>query len=275
MKYSTVEGQRQEAQPRLRGECPVCGATVIAKCGEIRVWHWSHYRKADCDHWWENETPWHREWKNRFPADWQEVIHYADDGEKHIADVKTPHGLAIEFQNSPLSADERQSREAFYKNLIWIVNGFRFRERFEIQLRRAKFVKNTPIKIILPAGYCSTLKTWSGSMTGTYIDFGDETFTNERFNFPKPILWRLLRANSEFHVVLVPVFQHEFIDSVLNDRPISGIHAPEIEVASDSKILKISTRYERRQPEQQKFTREVSESHIDYALRVWGLDRVK
>lgn len=88
-----------------------------------------------CDHWWENETQWHRDWKNCFPEEWQEVVHFAADGEKHIADVKTPSGLVIEFQRSAIKPEEQFSREKFYKNMIWIVDGTRLktdRENFEL-----------------------------------------------------------------------------------------------------------------------------------------------
>jgi len=55
-----------------------------------------------CDNWWENETQWHRDWKNHFPVEWQEVVQIAEDGEKHIADVKTSEGWVVEFQHSYL-----------------------------------------------------------------------------------------------------------------------------------------------------------------------------
>ena len=93
--------------------------------GDIKVWHWAHKSKKMCDHWWENETQWHRDWKNCFPEEWQEVVHFAEDGEKHIADVKTPSGLVIEFQHSAIKPDEQRSRELFYRNMIWIVDGTR------------------------------------------------------------------------------------------------------------------------------------------------------
>lgn len=86
-----------------------------------------------CDVWWEPETPWHRGWKDHFPNTWHEVWHDAPDDEKHIADVKTPHGLIIEFQHSFLNQQERLSREAFYRNMVWVVNGTRLklaRKRF-------------------------------------------------------------------------------------------------------------------------------------------------
>lgn len=87
----------------MRGLCPYCGSEVIAKCGRIKIWHWAHKGMSSCDPWWENETEWHRTWKNHFPLEWQEQI--ARDpisGETHIADVKTPHGLVIEFQHSSI-----------------------------------------------------------------------------------------------------------------------------------------------------------------------------
>jgi hypothetical protein len=112
MKFAIVEGERREAQPGLSGKCPGCGAVVIAKCGEVRIRHWAHKGTVTCDPWWENETEWHRGWKNEFPDDWQEVRHTAQSGERHIADVKTECGY-IEFQHSPLKPYERRAREAF------------------------------------------------------------------------------------------------------------------------------------------------------------------
>ena len=109
----------------MEGLCPCCEAKVTSKCGDIKLWHWAHYSKRDCDIWWENETQWHRDWKGVFPTDWQEVIHRADDGEKHIADVKTQHGCVLEFQHSFVSNEERSSRNDFYPNLVWVVDGLR------------------------------------------------------------------------------------------------------------------------------------------------------
>ena len=115
MKFALAHGQRQEAQPNLSGECPGCGRPMVARCGEVRVRHWAHKGRRHCDPWWENETEWHRGWKDRFPADWQEIVHPDGDGERHIADVKTGDGWVIEFQHSYIKPEERRSREAFTK----------------------------------------------------------------------------------------------------------------------------------------------------------------
>lgn len=135
-KYSLVDGQRQEAQPSLSGRCQVCDAPMAAKCGKIKVWHWAHLSKLNCDSWWENKTEWHRAWQGQFPLDWQEIVHTAKSGEKHIADVKTDQGWVLEFQHSPIDPEERQSRNNFYQQVVWVVDGTS-RKRDEAQFFKA------------------------------------------------------------------------------------------------------------------------------------------
>ena len=60
------------------------------------------------------------------------MTHTAPDGEVHRADIKTPTGIVIEVQHSTMTDEERESREAFYGNLIWIVDGKSFRDRFHV-----------------------------------------------------------------------------------------------------------------------------------------------
>ena len=190
MKYAIVDGRRTEAQPRLRGVCQCCGGQTIAKCGEHVVWHWAHRRREDCDPWWESETGWHRSWKDQFPLDWQEVVHRDPvTGEKHIADVKTPHGLVVEMQNSPIHPEEMRSREDFYSKIIWIVNGDRQGTDGRSQtLDRSYFDmgrSSHPIRldpIAFPVewlGKSKLLHNWSKATAAVYFDFGDR------------ILWRL------------------------------------------------------------------------------------
>jgi hypothetical protein len=114
------------------GTCPVCGSRAIAKCGPRVIHHWAHASRRDCDPWWENETPWHREWKNRFPESYREISHIASDGEIHRADLKTPSGVVIEVQHSQMTDAERISREEFYGNLVWIIDGSTFRQNFDV-----------------------------------------------------------------------------------------------------------------------------------------------
>ena len=111
--------------------CRRCNGEVIARCGTRRVAHWAHRGMRDCDTWAEKETDWHRAWKNNFPAECQEFIqHDGQSGEKHIADVRTPHGLVIEFQHSHLDPLERAARERFYGNVVWVVDGTRLQRDY-------------------------------------------------------------------------------------------------------------------------------------------------
>ncbi|HSH86909.1 MAG TPA: hypothetical protein VK958_06620 [Methylophilus sp.] len=132
MQLALVNNQKVEAFPGGRGTCPLCGAVSIAKCGPRIMHHWAHYRIRDCDPWWENETPWHREWKSKFPIDCREVCHTAENGEIHRADIKTPTGIVIEVQHSAISDCERVAREEFYQNLVWVVDGRVFGGNFDI-----------------------------------------------------------------------------------------------------------------------------------------------
>jgi competence CoiA-like predicted nuclease len=124
MKYAIINAQRAEATKGARGICPACGSEMIAKIYKKKVDHWAHKSKQNCDIWWENETEWHREWKNCFDAEWQEVVHKDEiTGEIHIADVTTPHGWTIEVQHSPMSDEERKARNSFYKKITWVIDG--------------------------------------------------------------------------------------------------------------------------------------------------------
>lgn len=131
MKFALVDNQKVEAQKGLKGICPICQQPVIPKCGQFKMDHWAHKSIENCDKWWENETDWHRKWKNSFPEEWQEVVAFDEiTGEKHIADIKTDKGMVIEFQHSHISNDERISRENFYKDMAWVVDGTRLKRDF-------------------------------------------------------------------------------------------------------------------------------------------------
>lgn len=101
MKFALIDSTETIATKEAKGICPNCGSELIAKCGDIKLNHWAHKGSRNCDSWWENETDWHRSWKDNFSTDWQEII-LSDEitGEKHIADIRTAHELVIEFQHS-------------------------------------------------------------------------------------------------------------------------------------------------------------------------------
>lgn len=176
MKYALANGQRQEARPGLSGECQGCASPMVAKCGEVRIWHWAHLGMRVCDSWWENETEWHRSWKGQFPSPWQEFVHQAESAEKHIADVRTDHGWVIEFQHSHVKPEERRSRDAFYQKLVWVVDATR-RKRDAAQFRKALEastpVGRSPLIRRVRPDECGLLREWSGSPAPIFFDFGN------------------------------------------------------------------------------------------------------
>ena len=213
MRFALVDGRRQEARPGLSGNCPICGHPMIAKCGEIRGWHWAHQGTRFCDPWWENETEWHRKWKAEFPDAWQEIVQRAEDGTKHIADIKTEHGWVIEFQHSSIPPEERRSRDAFYRQVVWVVDGTR-RKRDAAQFARA-WSDGTPVAKAFPvqrlyADDCALLREWSGSLAPIFFDLGDGQ-----------VLWWLLpgRLNGSAYVAQFPrnVFIHIFRSGVVQE----------------------------------------------------------
>lgn len=139
MHFALIGNNRIEAQPQFKGLCSCCSKPVIAKCGTRKIWHWAHKSKTDCDNWWEPETEWHRAWKNNYPADWQEISLLNErTGEKHIADVRTVNSLVIEFQHSHIDPKERTSREQFYKDMVWVIDGTRLKRDYPRFLKEWK-----------------------------------------------------------------------------------------------------------------------------------------
>lgn len=97
------------------------GATLIAKCGDIKIHHWAR-ETADPDTWHEPETAWHLEWKSHFHPDNTEQI-ITVDGIDHRMDARmfiNKKRWAIEFQHSHISTDEIKQRERGYRRMIWV-----------------------------------------------------------------------------------------------------------------------------------------------------------
>lgn len=201
MKFALVENQKREAEKGLKGLCPICQQPVIAKCGKFKINHWAHKSLEHCDNWWENETEWHRQWKNTFPVEWQEIVAIDEKtGEKHIADIKTNGDMVVEFQHSNISEEERISREKFYKNMIWIVDGTR-RKRDLAHFAEA-FEFNSIWRIVqeshwyvLENGRWYLPKEWQNSSVPVLFDFKGLLDKNEEEYDKDPLrepLWCLL-----------------------------------------------------------------------------------
>lgn len=190
MKYALVNGVKTTPEKGLKGQCQLCSADVVAKCGDIKVHHWAHKSKIECDKWWESETSWHRNWKNCFPVEWQEIVHHASNGEKHIADIKTPHGLVVEFQHSHISKEERDSRESFYEYMIWIVDSTRRKTDLDRFNAGTSYFKQSKMPNVFFVPYPEEVlsKDWLGSKEIVILDFNGESInpSQQLFMFWKP-----------------------------------------------------------------------------------------
>lgn len=267
MQYSTINGKRVLPFPKGKGKCEICNAETVSKCGEKVMWHWAHKSKLDCDPWWENETEWHRKWKERFPENFREIVHICDvTGEKHRADIKSDKGIILEIQNSPISLEELRSRERFYKNLVWIVNADKFKNRFNLYLKT--FLPNPNSKefddiVFVPtnnAHSCTTFwrrsesqKTLSG-MVQIHSARSLQMLTNRHYighhpfywqrphiawfeascpvflDFGSDILWRLEKYRGQFHCVQAIAKEKVILDIIYKSNVVN--------IADDHSIMK-------------------------------------
>ena len=213
MKFALVNGNKIEAIKGAKGICPSCGSELIARCGDVKINHWAHKGIRNCDIWWENETEWHRQWKNQFPKEWQEIVHFDEKGEKHIADVKTKKGWVLEFQHSYIIPEERNSRNAFYSKLVWIIDGLR-RKTDRIQFQKILEesskapVGNINIRQINFPEESRLLKEWLNCGVPVFFDF---------YELNKSTLWFLLPLNIKEEAYLIPFSREEFIKVQNND----------------------------------------------------------
>lgn len=214
MLWANINGARSPPSRGLRAECPVCLRPVIAKCGERRIQHWAHLGERTCDQWWEPETEWHRTWKRKFPDTWHECIMHDVTGEKHIADVRTPDGVVIEFQHSHLRDEERSAREHFYRDMLWVVDGLRLRRdlpRFENGARDLRAIRQG----IYTHPFVDELfpTNWLKASVPVFFDFGAEGGSPSGANRP---LWCLL-PQPDVGATVLRVSRETFIQAA-NER---------------------------------------------------------
>lgn len=122
------DGVISEPEPAGRAVCPSCGATVLAKCGEINAWHWAHESLAECDPWAEGESEWHLGWKRRVRHDCCEVVKG-----RHRADIVGNGGLVVELQHSAIDPATIREREIFYGRMVWVFDAEQFASNIEFR----------------------------------------------------------------------------------------------------------------------------------------------
>ncbi len=115
----------EAADPLKTYFCPICNEPLIIKAKDSTCvhTHFAHKRGAVCyDNWTHDMSEWHKKWQNCFPVEFREVV-MEKDGIKHRADVFNG-SVVIEFQHSPITADEIRARNDFYLScgypVVWV-----------------------------------------------------------------------------------------------------------------------------------------------------------
>jgi Competence protein CoiA-like family len=212
MQFALVDNERTAAAPGLTGTCPSCGSAMVAKCGPLRINHWAHRGVRDCDSWAEPETPWHRTWKNQYPTAWQECPQHDQHGEKHIADVRTEHGLVIEFQHSHLKPEERVARERFYGNMVWVVDGARLKRDLPRFVEGIQSVRRLPNGRYLTAFPDELFPpSWLSCNLPVFFDFANRTDLAEEARHVSHLLWCLLPGRVRGYAVVLAVSREGFV----------------------------------------------------------------
>lgn len=177
MIWALINDKKTKAKPKTFAKCPLCNKKVVSKCGEIKVWHWAHYKDESCDRWYEPETYWHLHWKYTFGKENAEIV-IQKDGKRHIADILTNDNVVIELQNSPIQKSIIRKREVFYgSKMIWLINGIHFKDNFTVSKHDNmdtlyRFYNNLPKRNTLAFEWKWARKTWIKAERPIFIDFG-------------------------------------------------------------------------------------------------------
>lgn len=220
MKFALVDNVKSEAFKGAKGICPVCNSELVAKCGEIKVNHWAHKKISDCDQWWENETEWHRSWKNQFPIEWQEIILRDEQtGEKHIADIQTIHGLVIEFQHSKIDKQERISRERHYKRMVWVVDGTRSKKEYPDFVKGKKYFRKASKPDYFLIDYPETCfpSDWLESSVPVIFDYKRTDAIDVIDDIRKYLYCLLPKQKDKKEVTIAKISREDFVKNVTND----------------------------------------------------------
>ena len=133
--FSALDNNRcridvENAQKGCEYFCPVCGAQLIVRDGELNAKHFAHKAGSCTDTWHYDMSAWHRRMQSCFPLEHQEVV-VADGTRCHRADVLVGKTV-IEFQHSPISVAEFTDRTRYFQKtgyrIAWV---FDLSEQFE------------------------------------------------------------------------------------------------------------------------------------------------
>lgn len=190
--------EKLRPSPGARSNCMHCGGELIAKCGEINVWHWAHKTLTNCEG--SEETIWHMDWKSHFNPENIEMPLVKDDVRK-IADLITDGGMVVEFQNSPITPEEIRFRERFYGKMIWVFNAddAYYNDRLETFIN-VKDKKTTKDRYYYTFCWKHARKTVLACNKPVYLDLGNGNIFGIRKIYQGPPVrgWGYMKSKDHF-----------------------------------------------------------------------------
>jgi hypothetical protein len=127
--------RRQRVQDHIHGDeslCPLCASPLIARRGEVVIWHWAHravvHGRAACPF---EESTWHLAWKAAYLGcpGWKVEYPIEIEGHKYVLDAFNPTtGRVREFVHSlsPYYRAKHLALRQRYADISWLFDGDEF-----------------------------------------------------------------------------------------------------------------------------------------------------
>lgn len=126
--------------------------------------------------------------------------------------------MVIEVQHSVMPPSEMKAREAFYRDMIWIVDGQRGeldKAYFDLSRTGSPIADNPVAYGIWWLGKSRLFANWSQATAHVYLDFGEE------------VVWRLIYFDFDTKQGAVgPILKKTFIEDLLSGEPIRKLVRP-------------------------------------------------
>lgn len=149
----------------------------------------------------------------------------------------------IEFQHSHLDPQERVAREAFYQNMVWVVDGTRLKGDYRRFLEGRKNImtrhKNGFFLVHFPEE-CFPV-AWIKSSTMVIFDFKG-TLPNESLDEMRNTLWCLLPGRAKNRAVMIGISRQDFVAAAMKQPGLLPEPAHEFVSAYDKLLLELETR---------------------------------
>ena len=111
------DGDLIEAIPHAEYLCPNCKRKVFSKCGEVRIWHWSHHISESCELSKIIDSVWRYNWIKK--ASKQKVEKILNG---YSVDILGNNNSKIMFVGTKIDINELVNREkAFKDRIIWVL----------------------------------------------------------------------------------------------------------------------------------------------------------